>query len=168
MNTDFAISGVGGIIERTIDGTLHVLLQERRNPDASYENGRLEIPSGNVCAFESVFDALVRKIKEETGLNVVKITGENLSRFYKAKDYETVNFTPFTCSQMLSGGHPIMVMVFICQAEGELLTQSDECKTYKWISVSQLDRMLKTDSKAFSPMHVNILKKYAALYKQIM
>lgn len=163
----FAIPGVGGIVEKTINGTLHVLLQERYKAEVPEENGLFEIPSGKIRAFENIFEALSREIKEETGLDVVRISGENLTCFYKANGYDTVYFTPFSCTQNLNGSYPILVMVFICKAEGELTKSSEECKNHRWVSVSELDRMLKTDTKAFYPMHVTTLKKYSALYKAL-
>jgi len=67
---------------------------------------------------------------------------------------------PFSCAQNLTGNYPIMVFVFICQVEGELLPFSDESKNYKWTPVSEVKRMLTDSPQSFYPMHIDTLKKY--------
>ncbi len=156
----FSIPGAGGIIVKRIDNTEHVLLQERCKPDASKEHGLLEIPAGKVRAFECIFDTLKREIKEETGLNVTQILGENLSSVYEGNSYKVINFVPFSCSQNIEGTYPIMVFVFVCNVEGELLPFSNESKNYKWVSVKEMKILLNKNHELFYPMHVDTLKKY--------
>ncbi|HWR24081.1 MAG TPA: NUDIX domain-containing protein [Feifaniaceae bacterium] len=59
-------------------------MQARWKEDAPSENGLLEIPAGKIRAFESIFDALRREIKEETGLSVTEILGEDGAQVYNA------------------------------------------------------------------------------------
>lgn len=96
-------------------------MQTRVKPEALCEDGLIEIPAGKIRAFESIFDTLRREVKEETGLDITEIQGENLSTVYKGNSYMVINFMPFSCSQNLVGNYPIMVFVFICKAEGEML-----------------------------------------------
>ena len=86
-----AIPGAGGIIVKEINGAKHILTQIRVRPDVPCENGLIEIPAGKIQAFESIFDTLKREIKEETGLDVVEILGENLSTIYEGNSYKVVN-----------------------------------------------------------------------------
>ena len=155
----FAIPGVGGMVIKEFSGESHILMQQRWKEDTPSENGLLEIPAGKIRAFESIFDALKREIKEETGLTVTKILGEDASPVYEACNYRVVNFTPFSCAQNMEGKYPIMVFVFLCHVEGDLLPYSDEAKNYQWVSVSKLKIMLKEPSRLY-PMHVDTLKKY--------
>jgi 8-oxo-dGTP pyrophosphatase MutT (NUDIX family) len=111
----FAIPGVGAIILKNTDGAEHVLLQDRLRPGIPAEHGLWEVPAGKIRAFESIFDALRREIKEETGLIVTEILGENEAVLYSGSDYEVINFTPFSCAQNLKGSYPIMVFVFLCR-----------------------------------------------------
>ena len=157
---EFSVPGVGGIIVKDIDGENNILLQTRIKPNDTSEDGLLEIPAGKIRAFESIFDALIREVKEETGLDVVEIFGENLSSVYENNSYRVINFMPFSCSQNIIGNYPIMVFVFVCRAEGELLAFSDEAKNYKWIPVSKVKEMLEGSPDTFYPMHVDTLKKY--------
>lgn len=160
----FSIPGAGGIIVKEIDGIKNILMQTRIKPNAPWENGLLEIPSGKIQAFESIFDTLRREVKEETGLDVVEILGENLSTIYEGNSYKVVNFMPFSCSQNLIGDYPIMVFVFICKVEGKLLPFSDESKDYRWIPITELKQIISDYPQSLYPMHVDTLKKYIHSY----
>lgn len=156
----FTIPGVGGIIEKDIRGTRHILIQERFKEEAPSERGMLEIPAGKIREYENVFDCLRREIKEETGLEVVEIEGEDQAETVSFNGYKVISYTPFNTSQNLSGHYPIMVQVFLCRVKGELLKRSSEAKNIRWISRNELDRLLESNEKSFYPMHVHTLKKY--------
>ena len=159
----FAIPGAGGIIEKEINGIKNILMQTRMKSDMPYENGLLEIPAGKIRAFENIFDTLKREIKEETGLDVVEILGENSSTIYEGNSYKVLNFMPFSCSQNLIGDYPIMVFVFICKVEGELLPFSDESQNYKWTPITEIKRIIENSPQSLYPMHVDTLRKYVYL-----
>lgn len=152
--------GVGGILEQNINGQIHILIQERYKDDAPVENGLIEIPAGKIRAFESVYDCLRREIKEETGLNVENIEGEDESTLVELNGYKVLNYSPFSNSQNLEGYYPIMVQVFICKVSGELLQESAESKNIRWISLKKLDELIAKNSSMFYPMHIDTLKKY--------
>ncbi|MDQ5932339.1 MAG: hypothetical protein QG649_424, partial [Patescibacteria group bacterium] len=74
-----AIPYVGVIIERDNNGVKEVLLQTRWQPshDPIY-SGTLEFPAGTLDKpYESVFKTAEREIKEETGLTLKAIKGED-------------------------------------------------------------------------------------------
>jgi 8-oxo-dGTP pyrophosphatase MutT (NUDIX family) len=156
----FAIPGAGAIIRRSMDGCEQILLQERCKKDAPLENGLLEIPAGKIREFESIFDTIRREVKEETGLDIVKIEGEEESSFHAANGYKVLNFKPFSCSQNLEGAYPIMVFIFVCTAEGELLNRSDEAKNFIWIGKDELSHILVETPERVYPMHVDTLRAY--------
>ena len=156
----FSIPGVGGIIEKDINGIKNILMQTRIKSNMPCENGLIEIPAGKIRAFECIFDTLKREIKEETGLEVVEIKGENISAIYESNSYKVINFMPFSCSQNLIGDYPIMVFVFICKVKGELLSFSDESQDYKWIPLAEVKRIVEDSPQLLYPMHVDTLKKY--------
>ena len=156
----FSIPGAGGIIVKEINGVKNILTQIRIKPDAPCENGLIEIPAGKNLAFESIFDTLKREIKEETGLDIIEILGENLSTIYEGSSYKVMNFMPFSCSQNLVGDYPVIVFVFICKVKGELLPFSDEAQKYKWTSIAELKQIIANAPQSLYPMHVDTLKKY--------
>lgn len=156
----FAIPGAGGILEKSIDGADCILVQERCKDDAKAESGLLEIPAGKVREYENIFDCLRREVREETGLDIVEIEGEAESEMYESNGYKALNYIPFNCAQNIEGYYPILVQVFICKVSGELVKSTNETKNLRWIRLSELGEMLKSDESRFYPMHVLTLKKY--------
>jgi 8-oxo-dGTP pyrophosphatase MutT (NUDIX family) len=161
----FAIPGVGGLIVKDIDHIEHILLQKRCKPNAPDEDGLLEIPAGKIRAFENIFDTLRREIKEETGLEVTEIHGENELSVYEGNSYKVINFMPFSCSQNIEGTYPIMVFVFICRVTGDLLPFSSESKDYRWTPISEIENLLKQSPQSLYPMHLDTLRKYVEFRK---
>ncbi len=156
----FAKPAVGAIIEKNVNGELHILIQERWKVDDAPENGLIEIPAGKVREYENIFDGLRREVWEETGLRLTEIQGEKETVTCNCNGYKVISFNPFYSSQNLSGVYSIMLQTFICKATGELLTQSDESVNIRWISIRNLKVLLEENENAFFPMHVNALKKY--------
>ena len=110
--------------------------------------------------FENIFDCLRREVREETGLEVTYIEGENENTIIEENNYKVLNYTPFSCSQNIQGTYPIMVQTFICKAYGELLKKTNETKNITWVSLRELKSLLKNNENLFYPMHVETLKKY--------
>jgi len=157
-----AIPGVGGIIEKKINGADHILIQERYKDNAKTETGLIEIPAGKIREFENIYDCLRREIREETGLEVTYIEGEEEAIVYEENGYKVLNYTPFSSNQNLQGTYPIMVQTFICKATGKLLKKSNETMNARWVSLENLKELLESNKKAFYPMHVTTLEKYLA------
>ena len=156
----FAKPGVGGIIEKNIDGMEYILIQDRCKDDAKLEYGLLEIPAGKIRELENIFDCLRREIWEETGLKVTNIKGEDEAIVLESNGYKVLNYTPFSCSQNIQGTYPIMLQTFICNADGELLNKSNETKNIRWIPLIELKQLLEGDKSLFYPMHVTTLERY--------
>ncbi len=159
----FMKPGVGGIIERTIDGITYILIQERYKDDAPLEEGLIEIPAGKIREFENIYDCLRREINEETGLDVVEIEGETDSIIIESNGYKVLSYEPFASSQNIGGTYPIMVQVFICRVKGNMAASTSETRFLRWISLEELKNLLENQCNRFYPMHVNTLKKYIKL-----
>lgn len=156
----FCKPGVGGIIEKNINGVDYILVQDRYKEDAESEMGLIEITAGKIREFENIFDCLRREVREETGLKLTYIEGEKEATIFKGNNYKVLNYMPFSCSQNIEGTYPIMVQTFICRASGELLKSTNETKNIRWISLKELQHLLEIKSNLFYPMHVETLKKY--------
>lgn len=156
----FAKPAAGGIIEKIIDGVDYILIQDRFKENAPLEDGLIEIPGGKVREFENIYDCLRREIREETGLEVVEIEGEDEADIIESNGYRVINYTPFSSSQNISGNYPIMVHAFICKVRGDMFIKSDESKNIRWVSLIELREKLNNHENCFYPMYVTILKKY--------
>lgn len=156
----FAIPGAGGILEKEIEGEKHILLQDRIKENAPLEAGLIEIPAGKIRAFENIYDCLRREIKEETGLDMVSIDGEDRAQIVEANGYRVLSYTPFHSSQNLTGSYPIMVQTFLCQVQGRLLQETNETGNLRWVSLGSLETLLKREEGRFYPMHISALNKY--------
>lgn len=51
----------------------------------------------------------------------------------------------------------------MCEAEGELLSRTDETENIGWKKRSDVERLLKEEPEKIFFMHVNALKKYLNL-----
>ncbi|MCL2199537.1 MAG: NUDIX domain-containing protein [Defluviitaleaceae bacterium] len=132
------------IIERTNDGNKEILIQWRNKKGQEC----WEFPGGCINMFESFYDALKREVKEETGLIVTTIKDED--RYLKIDGVECMK--PFHIYQWLEDpgfGNPLGFH-FICQAEGDLLTEGDETKNIQWVGLAELQQMLKSEKFARS------------------
>jgi 8-oxo-dGTP pyrophosphatase MutT (NUDIX family) len=156
----FSIPGVAGIIEKTINGQCHILLQQRVKDEAPAEKGLLEIPAGKIREFEDIYACLRREVFEETGLTVTEIHGHAQTTRIHQHAYTVIGFEPFYVSQNLTGTYPIMVLTFICQAEGTLKRASQESENLRWCSIETLSHDLTRHPERFYPMHVASLTKY--------
>lgn len=136
------------IIERERDGTTEIIIQTRNKPN---QPKQLELPGGGVELFESLTSALRREVKEETGLDVVWIEGED-TRI----DTDGINpnvvvecIRPFTAYQTIKGGIDSVGYYFLCRAEGELLPEGDCAQNPRWVTVDELAELIRYDPMQF-------------------
>ena len=163
MKEVFAIPCAGALIERTIDGEPHLLLQIRQKENDHGTNGLLEIAAGKIREYETVFDTLRREVKEETGLTVTKIHGEEDAFCTLSGDVETLSFTPFCVTQNRSGAYSIILHTFLCEAEGEPLASTNETQDIRWMKASEVKALVQHHPERFFFMHLNALRKYYGL-----
>jgi len=157
----FAIPCVGAIIEREINGETHILLQRRQKPDGGEDNGKLELPGGKIQAYENVFAALRREIREETGLTLKTIHGERFP--LDTAKHSLLSFSPYYTTQNLSGAYSIIIHFFRCEAEGEPFPSSDESTDIRWIPLREVRPLFLQDPEQFFFLQHTVLRHYLAL-----
>jgi len=153
------------IIERTENGKREIIVQWRDKKGQEC----WEFPGGCINMHESLYDALKREVKEETGLDVISIRGED--EYIQVDSVECVKpFAVYQWTKELGGfaGNPIGFH-FICSAAGELLTKGDETKNIKWISLDELRMILENEKFAWSdkPAALLYLKSYCSTLDRI-
>ena len=149
-----AIPYASAIVERDNNGTQEVLLSTRwhaGNYDTLY-SGTLEFPAGTLDKpYENVFDTVAREIKEEVGLTLKSIKGEDRTKVYSPNGSDEIfAFRPFCCTQQLKDGKPWVGFVFIAEVEdGEPVSQLSENKDTKWVSVTEVKRLVENSPESF-------------------
>ena len=148
-----AIPYAGAIIERTHNGVRELMLQTRWKPHADpLYSGTLEFPAGVLDKpYESVYDTVAREIKEESGLTLKSIRGDNKTKVYSPQGSdEIIAFRPFCCTQQLKDGKPWIGFVFVCEVEdGEPKAQLSEAKDAKWVPTSEVKRLFEETPEQF-------------------
>lgn len=148
-----AVPYAGAIIERTHNGTKELLLQTRWKPhtDPLY-SGTFEFPAGVLDKpFENVYDTLAREIKEESGLVLKAVRGDDRTKVYSPKGSDgIIAFRPFCCTQQLKNGKPWIGFVFICEVEDdEPKAQLSEAKDPKWLPVNEVKELVEKSPEQF-------------------
>ncbi|MBR7099449.1 MAG: NUDIX domain-containing protein [Clostridia bacterium] len=159
----FATPCVGAIIERIVDGVPCILIQIRQKSDGGDTNGKLEIPSGKVRAYECVYDALRREVMEETGMRVTEIVGEHQRKDVEVAGNHTVSFVPCCTTQNLCGAYSILLHTFVCRAEGEPLVATDEAQNIGWMPIDAVRERLSAHPEDFFFMHICALRAYLGM-----
>ncbi|MDF2653259.1 MAG: phosphohydrolase [Paenibacillus sp.] len=137
------------IIERTLNGVIEIVVQTRNKPGGPQ---RIELPGGRIEQYESLVKALIREVKEETGLDVVEIEGEDtrIDTIGIDPSFEVECLQPFGAYQTIKGPFDSVGVYFRCKAKGELLISGDETKNPRWITVDELRRLMNDDPLQFS------------------
>lgn len=155
---------VSAILFKKDENGVNVFIQTRWKPNInSPYSGMFEIPAGGIDAYENVYEALKREVKEECGLDIVKV----INNFQSAIDEPTLGdkafvFNPFVCQQVLStrNGLPWIGFVFLCEVEGEIQMQESEAKDPMWVTLDELEKLLRTNSEKIFPLQLPVLKYY--------
>ena len=152
---------VSAIIERFHDGEWQILLQTRWKPEEDERHsGLLEIPGGRIEVGEDVYTALKREVKEECGLEIVDIRPGRETQTEGKFNEVSIAFVPF-CGERYLGSN-FVGFAFVCTAKGELIEKGVyDAKEPRWVTFSELKKMLDKEPKMFYSYHLSTLKFYA-------
>lgn len=160
MTETFAIPAVGAIIVKRVEDEEFILVQTRKKNSGDGLDGLLEIPAGKIREYENIFEALRREVWEETGLHITSIQGEDDSKLLDVSGNKTIMFSPYCVTQNLSGAYSLLLSTFLCEAEGELMEQTNETENIRWISRDELKEIVDNSPESIFLMHLHALRKY--------
>ncbi|MEK5027678.1 NUDIX hydrolase [Paenibacillus sp. FSL M7-1046] len=147
------------IIERFNDGEPEIVIQRRIKTDFSF---KFELPGGRIEPFESLIQALIREVKEETGLDVYEIEGieTRIDTMGINPEFEVEYLKPFAAYQTVKGPVDSVGYYFRCKAKGELLEAGDETADIQWINIKELNKLYIANPLDFSDVERAGIKYY--------
>nr|WP_231575432.1 NUDIX hydrolase [Paenibacillus sp. FSL P4-0081] len=85
---------------------------------------KFELPGGRIGPFESLIQALIREVKEETGLDVYEIEGNEtrIDTLGINPEFDVECLQPFAAYQTVKGPVDSIGYYFRCKAKGERAT----------------------------------------------
>ena len=136
------------IIERATATGAEIVLQTRSRAHEGVK--QLELPGGRIEPYESLFNALRREVREETGLDVESIQryGPTVEIGPRASMVEC--FQPFAVFQTTQGPIDAMGVYFRCTARGRLLTHGDNSENIRWVAVHEVAEWVQRTPDLFS------------------
>jgi len=136
------------IIERQTLNGCEIVVQMRNKP---HEGGKwIELPGGRVEEYESLIGALKREVREETGLDLIEIEGEDTRLETASPDTNVECLAPFAVYQTIRGPVDSMGVYFRCKAKGQLLVVGDDTESAQWVPVEKLRQWVATEPTMFS------------------
>jgi len=91
-----------------------------------------------------------REVKEETGLELSEIEGEETRIVTEGNFFEVECIKPFVAYQTIKGPVDSIGYYFRCKAVGELLESGDETTGIRWIKISDLRELIEDNPFQFS------------------
>ncbi|WP_235338301.1 NUDIX hydrolase [Paenibacillus wulumuqiensis] len=136
-----------------------IVIQRRTKADSSF---KFELPGGRIEPFESLIHALIREVKEETGLDVYEIEGieTRIDTIGINSEFEVECLKPFAAYQTIKGPIDSLGYYFKCKANGELLKAGDETVDIQWITIKELNHLFIQNSLGFSDVDRAGIKYY--------
>ncbi|MDK8193290.1 NUDIX hydrolase [Paenibacillus sp. UMB7766-LJ446] len=147
------------IIERIHNEAIEVVIQRRTKSDSAFQ---FELPGGRIELFESLVQALVREVKEETGLTIYEIEGmeTRIDTTGINPEFEVECIRPFAAYQTTKGPIDSVGYYFRCKASGELLEAGDETVDIQWIDIKELNKLFMENPLDFSDVDRAGIKYY--------
>ena len=112
--------------------------------------------------YESLDDALKREIKEETGLILHSVDGEQSRLVAGVRGTQVECLKPFAVYQTIQGPVDLLGFYFRCRAEGELKAVGDDALGASWIAIEELSNLVSQQPALFSWVDLAGIQYYLA------
>ncbi len=149
---------VGAIIYQDSENGMEILVQIREKGSDKEYSGSVEIPGGKFRAFEDVYDTVRREAKEESGMDITIIEGENDREDFENRGHQSSLIKPYCVTQMKQG--PFIGLIFLCKAKGEPAQKTNETKEAKWMSISEIKDIVENQPEKIYTAFLAPLKKF--------
>ena len=130
---------VRGLLVREVENEKQLIIQLRKKKG---EPEVYELPGGRINEYEGIVDGLKREILEETGLTVKSIRGEQGAIMTNSNSFRMECIKPFCAYQTLEGSFDSFGIHFICDVEGELLTEGDNTADIHWAGREEIQSLI--------------------------
>ncbi|NQV07232.1 NUDIX hydrolase [bacterium] len=144
------LPGVAALVHPD-DSCEQVLLQRRDKPGEEIR-GRFELPAGKWRAGETAYEAVIREVREETGLDAVPI-GPDAVRHTQHPDRPVEVIAPLTVVSGVGGAYPVLLVVFACVAHGSPRGSAGESRDPAYYSRSEVASMLESPDQFTDPAY---------------
>jgi 8-oxo-dGTP diphosphatase len=151
------------IIERNTNIGKEVLLQVINKPN---EPKALEFPGGRLEEFESIKEALLREVFEETGLKVKTILHDTTRRVYTRKNASIEGLNPFFVYQTIKGPVDSIGFIFRCSLEENQFSQNEESYGHQWVPIKDIETRFRDNPEVFDWLTQGIIDYYLAWRKR--
>jgi 8-oxo-dGTP pyrophosphatase MutT (NUDIX family) len=130
---------VRGLLVREVENEKQLIIQLRKKKG---EPEVYELPGGRINEYEKIVDGLKREVLEETGLTVKTIRGEQGTIITNGNSFSMECIKPFCAYQTLEGPFDSFGIHFICEVEGELLTEGDNTADIHWACREEIQSLI--------------------------
>ncbi|KAJ2852176.1 hypothetical protein IWW36_000556 [Coemansia brasiliensis] len=120
-----------------------VLVVQRAAHERSFPN-QWEIPGGGVDPGETIKQAIIREVREETGLDVTQITGQFASFEYLTSKYQEGHSDDINADKQLSVRSLQLNFCVMVQPEQTVKLAPEEHQAYSWCTLQNIDEYQMT------------------------
>jgi 8-oxo-dGTP pyrophosphatase MutT (NUDIX family) len=125
-----------------------LILLQRRDKPGEVVQGRLEVPGGRWRAGERPEEALVREVAEETGVDIVDVSGID-DAWTPVAQIGVAVARPVAVVSGFRGAYPSLHVVFACRGEGAPRPLPGETADPRWWPESEVRYLLGDEPDAF-------------------
>ena len=144
-------------VARSVADPELLILQRRDDPTESVR-GAYEIPGGRWRAGEDPLDAITRELREETGLDVVRVEGIEVDRLDARRAIASVS--PLVVVAGVDGAFPALHVVLVTDAAGEPRSKPGESADVRWWHLDEVRASMDREREAFVPSTFAALTAY--------
>lgn len=122
------ITVITGLVLRQINSQPHILLTLRHEPECPDAHLKWELPGGKVQINETIPEALMREIAEETGVKAkpIKLLQNPLTSLWQYKNHQQYT----------------LIFTYLCKYEsGEISTSDHHVKSAQWHPLSKVAKL---------------------------